>query len=684
MPGSNGHVGNIGGEDALTTYVINVLDMRVELINISGPKALAFCAISHVWSMLPAKDDDNGGANGSGPTDGSAKAAELRRLKDEDDDDREDATAHSIPLTMPHSVTIDSAEATTPALPAVVSEKQRPLINLSESQLAAFCRWCREVGGLERVWLDFICLRVDAAGNILDTEIRMMAEVYTRCARVLVLSDGIRGVLSGDTVPNAVWFSRAWTLQEMILPKRIDVAIGAHIVKWQTWLTRLTVSGLKTRQVDTALELKQLVLSGRAGERDVLRASLSRAAARPVDRAIAAFAILDDASPTKTALAAIIAGESRIQSYTLLELLLLLTRQVPALVPEIAYATGSPADAANGSWLRASSQDALSMGGLSRALAVGRVEPDGSLVIENAVVNKILRHMRSTRTLPTAWMVPDSRLPCNFRLPTRWSLLLSGAIFWLISIYYVADSLAGFTRRRYAALMPSSIRAEHNILFNVFASASFTPPLVDIAVAVGFAVWAVGRNATILDVAIKAGILATVVVVALLYIGTQATRYWLACAGLASLGYSVPPAAAPVFDVCSAGADWADALSAVLHLALLALPIAWVVLAQRDRLRARRGLTAGVSVVYTRLEEWLVLASDPTLIGDLEDGRLAGYVVISAQSETRLTDVTPGLLCRPLPGGPDAGFAAVGVCCASGVVSGASRRHNVRIGGFSE
>ncbi|KAJ1560679.1 hypothetical protein HK405_006281, partial [Cladochytrium tenue] len=513
------------------------------------------------------------------------------------------------------------------------------------------------------------------AGNVLDSEFRVMAQVYARAAEVVVLTDGIGGVLSSESTPNVLWFTRAWTLQELVLAKSLRVAMGRDLVRWNTWLFRLAPTGLLTMQAENALELRRQVQAHKQEERVVLRASLSRAATRPVDRVIAAYAMLKDDCKTKKLLDEYINGEERIQSKSLNQLLQDIVKVCPYVASEIVYSTGQPTEKADqSSWIRTGTFEALSLGGLSSGLRALTVNDDGSLTLERPVISKVTKF----QALPYSWMLPNPKLPGHILLPSRWLVLCSILVLLVIDTYHILDAFIGFTRAEHKSYMPKGLLPKDYILFNIFSTMKWNLDIISYGYVGATVLAAVGRHALILDNITIFLLALTTALTLIVYIVNKGIGLWIQNGGITALGYQIP-SGTDVYSPSYATLTF-NVISYVLYISYASLVFVYCALAFRARRHAKDGNIPVVCVIYTGNEEWLLLSGEPVFDVAIETGSHKDLVVVSAREETHLFSTTPGLLC--VYDKDSDVYRAIGVCCASGVITAGASKASARIGTF--
>ncbi|KAF9474805.1 hypothetical protein BDN70DRAFT_769036, partial [Pholiota conissans] len=84
-------------------------------------------------------------------------------------------------------------------------------------KLAGFCRTAWKEYGLALVWMDTICINKDSSSE-LDESIRSMYAWYERADICIVY---LSETHTTTHIPDDTWFTRGWTLQELIAPKKL-------------------------------------------------------------------------------------------------------------------------------------------------------------------------------------------------------------------------------------------------------------------------------------------------------------------------------------------------------------------------------------------------------------------------------------------------------------------------------
>ncbi|KAF8963112.1 hypothetical protein BDZ97DRAFT_1920015 [Flammula alnicola] len=84
-------------------------------------------------------------------------------------------------------------------------------------KLEGFCKVAREQHGVSLAWMDTICINKDSTSE-LDESIRSMYRWY--CDSYICITYLADTTSLGD-IPNDRWFTRGWTLQELLAPKRM-------------------------------------------------------------------------------------------------------------------------------------------------------------------------------------------------------------------------------------------------------------------------------------------------------------------------------------------------------------------------------------------------------------------------------------------------------------------------------
>lgn len=85
------------------------------------------------------------------------------------------------------------------------------------AKLTHFCRIAAIEHGLTLAWMDTICINKDSSAE-LDESIRSMYMWYRASAICLAY---LADTVTQDQIPADTWFTRGWTLQELIAPHRI-------------------------------------------------------------------------------------------------------------------------------------------------------------------------------------------------------------------------------------------------------------------------------------------------------------------------------------------------------------------------------------------------------------------------------------------------------------------------------
>ncbi|KAJ1566280.1 hypothetical protein HK405_010434, partial [Cladochytrium tenue] len=401
---------------------------------------------------------------------------------------------------------------------------------------------------------------------------------------------------------------------------------------WNTWLFRLAPTGLLTMQAENAQEMRRQVQAGRQEERVVLRASPSRAATRPVDRVIAAYAILKDGCKTKKLLDEYINGEERIQSKSLNQLL-------QGIVKPTEKADQS-------SWIRTGTFEALFLGGFSSGLKALTVNDDGSLTLERPVISK----------------------------------LVLGCILVLVAIdtYHLLDAFIGFARVAHKNYMPEGLLPKDRILFNIFSTMKWNLDIINYGYVGATVLAAVGRHALILDNITIFLLAFTTALTLAIYLVNKGIGLWIQTGGITALGYQIP-AGTDAYSPSYATLTF-NGIGYVLYITYASLVFVYCALAFRARRHAQDGNIPVVCVIYTGNEEWLLLSGEPVFDVAIETGSHTELVAVSAREETHLFSTTLGLLC--VYDKDSDVYPAIGVCCASGVITAGASKVSARIGTF--
>ncbi|KAF9481232.1 hypothetical protein BDN70DRAFT_855426, partial [Pholiota conissans] len=89
--------------------------------------------------------------------------------------------------------------------------------NAGYQKLLNFCRTAFNRHSLSLGWMDTICINKESSSE-LDESIRSMYNWYTRAKICIIYLASTRTVM---TMPDDPWFTRGWTLQELIAPSVI-------------------------------------------------------------------------------------------------------------------------------------------------------------------------------------------------------------------------------------------------------------------------------------------------------------------------------------------------------------------------------------------------------------------------------------------------------------------------------
>lgn len=93
--------------------------------------------------------------------------------------------------------------------------------------------------GLTHTWIDTCCIDKSSSSELSEA-INSMFAWYQRAAFCYAILSDVDGLAPGDDVPTSRWFTRGWTLQELIAPGMV-VFLNA---RWQELGTRDTLSQL--------------------------------------------------------------------------------------------------------------------------------------------------------------------------------------------------------------------------------------------------------------------------------------------------------------------------------------------------------------------------------------------------------------------------------------------------------
>ncbi|KAF9472078.1 hypothetical protein BDN70DRAFT_763404, partial [Pholiota conissans] len=85
-------------------------------------------------------------------------------------------------------------------------------------KLASFCRTAWEEYGITLAWMDTVCINKDSSSE-LDESIRSMYAWYERASICIVHLSETQTITQ---IPHDSWFTRGWTLQELIAPKILN------------------------------------------------------------------------------------------------------------------------------------------------------------------------------------------------------------------------------------------------------------------------------------------------------------------------------------------------------------------------------------------------------------------------------------------------------------------------------
>lgn len=104
---------------------------------------------------------------------------------------------------------------------------------LGWAKLESSCRIALEMG-LEYVWIDTCCIDKSSSAELSDT-INLMYHYYARSSVCVAYLDDAKDT---DAISASIWFTRAWTLQELIAPKNLHV----YSRGWQKLGTKASLS----------------------------------------------------------------------------------------------------------------------------------------------------------------------------------------------------------------------------------------------------------------------------------------------------------------------------------------------------------------------------------------------------------------------------------------------------------
>jgi hypothetical protein len=110
------------------------------------------------------------------------------------------------------------------------------------------------IHGLEHIWCDTCCIDKSSSAELSEA-INSMYEYYKNSVLCIAYLDDIEDSPEGDSYLNrATWFSRGWTLQELVAPKHMRF----YSQGWQYLGTKATLAG----QISSVSRIWILVLTG--------------------------------------------------------------------------------------------------------------------------------------------------------------------------------------------------------------------------------------------------------------------------------------------------------------------------------------------------------------------------------------------------------------------------------------
>jgi hypothetical protein len=135
--------------------------------------------------------------------------------------------------------------------------------------------------GLQYLWCDTCCIDKSSSAELSEA-INSMYELYAKSSLCIAYLDDIDDDPQDDSYLNrAIWFSRGWTLQELIAPKDLHF----YSRGWKNLGTKTTLS----HQISTASGIDERILAGAALSQICVSEKMSWAArrttTRPEDRA---------------------------------------------------------------------------------------------------------------------------------------------------------------------------------------------------------------------------------------------------------------------------------------------------------------------------------------------------------------------------------------------------------------